>query len=270
MRRPKAALAPAERHRRARRLREADRRQASLLEAAAEEFEAPCVDEVADRPPRDEETGLFASIRRAIRRPRSGEENHDDRIPPVAPEPAGETAGPVHDDDRYANAVAAAVRMASGDRMQRHADTMTADQTVETESETEMYPYPPHYPAYPGQEPSNRQDQPLQYPQAPMMQPVAVWPTQPVVGWPAMPQAQGGPYGAPPMPYPAYGWPSMPPMPQQMAPAAQWPEPQPRGEPAPSRREEQELEDLRESVRALRETVEALMHRRWERDSRTG
>ncbi|MCI5078402.1 GumC family protein [Oricola sp.] len=170
------------------------------------------------------------------------------------------------------------------------ADAGQADEGIEFDdnaSEADMYPYPPHYYAYPPQADPAQQPvaQPAPWPAQPM--PVAYAPPQPVYAWPMPAQPM------PPQPYagayPPYGWPVPPqPMPAQQMPTHQMPQhampaqpapayapppqaPAPRATaprapqpPAPN----EELEDLRQSVRDLRDTVETLMRRRSERSSR--
>lgn len=156
-------------------------------------------------------------------------------------------------------------------------ETLTPTDILEPhETESEMYPYPPYYP-YPQQPQEQTAQHPAHQQWPSMPQPMGAWPApQP---WPSYPY----PHAAAFAPYPpeqAYGWPTPPmpqpfmqqpmlqPMPHPMA--GGYREPDRAQAPAPSPRDDQEFEDLRESVRALRETIEALMQRRDQRTRRAG
>jgi uncharacterized protein involved in exopolysaccharide biosynthesis len=146
--------------------------------------------------------------------------------------------------------------------------------TSNPQSENPMYPHPQPYPYFAPQGPMA---QPMaQQPVAPQIWPWASAPMHPsppypVYGYPAPAQAY-----APQPPY-GYGMPQaaavpgypFPPMQQPLyqTPPTQAQPPQPRQtESAP--RDDEELNDLRQSVREIRDTVEALMRRRAGRGSR--
>ncbi len=232
--------------------------------------------DMPDRPAGDAERGVFAGLRRFL----FGRGSHDGhrRSEPYRPD----------DDDGYANAVASAVRMASGGHASARSGDAYPNTSEPADTESAMYPYPQHHPdayAQPQAPEPALQAAPQQlprhapWPPAPMMQPVAFWPVHPAYGWPMPPQA----YGAPPFD-PAMHW---PPHPAHTAPYAAPRTQPPQGwqqqllahQPAPAAmpqrvvdmypamptEEDAEMEDLRESVRALRDMVELLMQRRSER-----
>ena len=266
----------AERHRRARMMREAAKPN-PLLESLAgagfepeAEFDGPVMRDTLARPADQTEKGVFAGLRRFLFGRGSRDEHH--RPEPYRPE----------DDRHYANAVASAVRMAGGERDPMRAEAGFPNMAEPADNEGDMYPYPQHYPdahAHPQAPEPVRQMTPQQaphpWPPAPMMQPVAFWPVHPAYGWPMPPQA----YGAPPfdqaMPWPvhpAYAAPSAPPpqgWPQQVIAHQPAPAAPPQGvvdlHPVLPAEDEAEMEDLREYVRALRDMVELLMQRRSER-----
>lgn len=247
-----AGLTAVDRHRRARRMREARDRQ-----------EAPAPIAPANPEPRTvarpDDAGLVSRLWRALFGRRSNDGPKDEAIVWPAEDREhnrDDTTAPEFDSGRYANAVATAVRLANGyetgardvqDPPVSHDDFAAAPDNM-----------PPPRPAYAPHEAMSG-DAGAHYPQFPaagMMQPVAVWPAQPVIGWPVPMQAFGMP-DAPPL---AHAWPAMPARAYPVPPA----------DPAPAPDNEAELDDLRESVRALRETLDALMQRRYERLGRTG
>jgi hypothetical protein len=284
----------AERHRRARMMREARKPNPLLERLATGEYGLegdlgdPVMDQTFGRSANRAEKGILAGIRRFLFGPRSrgGEEAHAQR----SPEPyRGKDYRGGHDRGEYASAVASAVRMAGGFDGPIRADTEFPHGTDQAENESAMYPQPPHHAVYPLQPQPAEQagQQPAHWPPAQMMQAVAVWPMQPVLGWPMPPQASWTPpqaygtpwqahgmppqahgiYGAPQQdngppyaPAPAHGWPHAAPHPH-----AAWSEP---AQPAFAQADEQEMEDLRHSVHALRDMLEALIQRRLERDRR--
>ena len=268
----------AERHRRARMTREAAKHNPLLESLAAAEFdpgpdpEEPIIDDTLARPASHVEKGVFAGLKRFLFG--RGTRDRDRRPEPYRPEQNG----------HYANAVASAVRMASGERQAMRSDTGFHNTSEPDDIEGAMYPYPQRSPdahAQPQAPDPARQMAPQQFPQqapwppAPMLQPVAVWPAHPVYGWPMPPQA----YGAPPFD-PAMHWPPHPAYAAPYAPAPQgWQQQVIAHQPVPAAlpqrvvdlhpvmpaEDEAEMEDLRESVRALRDMVEVLMQRRSER-----
>jgi len=266
----------AERHRRARLTREAAKLNPLLESLAAADFDPgpdlgePIMDDTLARPASDAEKGVFAGLKRFLFG--RGSRDRDRRPEPYRPD----------HDGHYANAVASAVRMASGEREAMRADTGFHATSEPADIEGAMYPYPQRHPdayAQPQAPEPHRQMAPQPWPPAPMMQPVAFWPVHPVYGWPMPPQA----YGAPPfdqaMPWPphpvhaaSYAAPYAPPpqawqqqvMAHQPAPAA-LPQRVVDLHPVMPAEDEAEMEDLRESVRALRDMVEVLMQRRSER-----
>lgn len=268
----------AERHRRARVTREAAKLNPLLESLAASEFDPgtdpgePIMEETFGQPAGRAEKGVFAGLRRFLFG--RGAQDRDYRPEPYRPDRDGQ----------YASAVASAVRMASGESDPVPAETGFPDtpQPAEYESAMNPHPYPQHHPhAQPRSgEPARHmapQHAPQQapWPTAPMMQPVAVWPVHPVYGWPMPPQAYGAqPFdqGMPWPPHPAYAAPYAPPpygwqqqaIAHQPAPAA-LPERVVDLHPVMPAGEDAEMEDLRESVRALRDMVELLMERRSER-----
>lgn len=137
------------------------------------------------------------------------------------------------------------------------------------ESENPMHPYPAYNPFVQPQEPAAMQ--PAPYPVAPQQ---AVPQPQPVAYWPAPPMPQMAYQPAPSYGWPApqvSGWPHAPSAHLQPAPAQPVP-PQPvmhqsapiRAVEAPAYTPEdpRELEELRQQVREIRETLEGLISRR--------
>jgi uncharacterized protein involved in exopolysaccharide biosynthesis len=146
-----------------------------------------------------------------------------------------------------------------------------------TPEDNQMYPYPPHYPWFPQQAaPGPHMQHPAPYPQQhPQPWPWAGPPAQPAPVW-SPPLAYGYPQ---PTPYfaapPAYGYP----MPQHPVPAAapavqaHTPAVEPQSQPAAAApvvetfadRGDSEFDELRNSVREIRDVVEGLMRRRTQR-----
>ncbi|WP_421853985.1 Wzz/FepE/Etk N-terminal domain-containing protein [Oricola sp.] len=144
-------------------------------------------------------------------------------------------------------------------------------------SEHDMHSYPPHYPYFAPTAPTAPQPQPQAQPVGWTYGPVpvaahpVVQPSMPVHAPTAYPQPLQPAYVQPwPAAQPQYAtapvYPAPPVQPhpqaasQQPAPAAPFP--------VASPADQEELQDLRQSVREIRETVEALMHRRAERGRR--
>jgi len=273
----------AERHRRARMTREGAKLNPLLESLAASEVDPatdpgePIMEDTYGHPAGRAEKGVFAGLRRFLF-------GRDSRGRDHRPEPYRQD-----NDGQYASAVASAVRMASGERDPVPAETGFPNMPEPADQESAMYPYPPHHPdayAQPQAPEPARQVAPQQapWPPAPMMPPAAFWPVHPAYGWPMPPQA----YGAHPFdqgmawpPHPAhfaqyaaqYAAPYAPPpqawqqqaIAHQPAPAA-LPERVVDLHPVMPAGEDAEMEDLRESVRALRDMVELLMQRRSERN----
>ena len=261
----------ADRHRQARMMRETAKPNPLLESLAAGGFdpephvEEPGMNDTAVRRASRAEKGVFAGLRRFLFGRGSRDEDHR----------------PDHD-GHYANAVASAVRMAGGERDPMRADTDCPGTSEPADNEGRMYPYPQHHPdahAQPHATETARQMAPQQapWPPAPMMQPVAFWPVHPAYGWPMPPQAYGAQpfdqampwppypaYAAPYAPPPSHGWPPQA-IAHQSAPAA-LPQRVVDLHPVGPAEDEAEMEDLRESVRALRDMVELLMQRRSQRD----
>lgn len=266
----------AERHRRARVMREAAKPNPLLESLAGSGVAEPVMSDMPARPASRAEKGVFASLRRFLFGRGSREENR--RSEPYRPE----------DDDIYASAVASAVRMASCEHAAARTGPGYPIPSEPADNENAMYPHSQHHldvHAQPQVPEPALQVAPQQlsphapWPPAQMMQPVAFWPVHPACGWPMPPQA----YGAPPFD-PAMQW---PPHPAHAAPYAAPYAPPPQGwqqqviahQPAPAAlpqrvvdmhpvmpaEDDAEMEDLRESVRALRDMVELLMQRRSER-----
>lgn len=275
------SFSAAERHRTARMTREAAKLNPLLESLAASEpgsdmdFGEPIMEDTFGRKKTAQaEKGVFAGLRRFLFGRGSRDRDH-------RPEPYHQD-----NDGQYASAVASAVRLASDERDPMRADSDFPDMSEPADNEGRMYPYPQHHPdayAQPQAPEPARHTAPQQFPRqapwppAPMMQPVAFWPVHPAYGWPMPPQAhlpQPFDQAMPWPPYSAYAAPYAPP------PSQAWQQRAIAHQPAPAAlpqrvvdlhpvtpvEEDAEMEDLRESVRALRDMVELLMQRRSERD----